>query len=84
MDETGGVEVDVEACGGEDVLLDARVLADSQSNAPAIELERDRSGAGREAGRLLATEVALPVSDVDAVRADLKRPDVGATVDVRR
>ncbi|MGC2372891.1 MAG: hypothetical protein WA484_03350 [Solirubrobacteraceae bacterium] len=77
MEETCGVEVDVEARGCENVLLDAGVLADSQSNAPAIELERDQPAAGREADRLLATEVALAVGDVDAVRPDLQRANVG-------
>jgi hypothetical protein len=84
MDEAGGVEVDVEVCGGENVLLDARVLADSEPDAPAVVFECDRPAAGREADRLLATEIALAVGDIDAVRPDLQHADVGAAaVDAR-
>jgi hypothetical protein len=52
VDEAGGVEVDAETCGGENVLLDPDVLADSQSDVPTVELERDRPVAGREASGL--------------------------------
>jgi hypothetical protein len=74
VDEAGGVEVDIEVCNGEDVLLNAGVLADSKPDAPAVELERGRPVAGREADRLLATEVALAVEgDCRAVDSDTAR-----------
>src|ERR1700722_4346841 len=76
VDQAGEIDVDIEGGSLADVQLDACVLADPQSDTPAVDLDRDRPVARQEEGRLLATEKALAVGDGHACRADVQQTDV--------
>jgi hypothetical protein len=65
VDQAGEIDVDIEGGSLADVLLDACVLAEPQSDPPAVDLDHGRPVASQEVGSLLATEKALAVSDGD-------------------